>query len=147
MSANHFVYKLIPPRPTFASDMSDDEQAVMGEHFAYWTTLFEGGRIVAYGPVLEPAGVWGLAVVEAESVDDVRALAEETRRSRPACAPSRSAPCCRGRSFAQPASGCSRARRHGRPPPSRAVLTPDPPHSPTAHSRRGARGPPWPTLR
>ena len=76
MSANHFAYKLIPPRPTFAGDMSDGERAVMEQHFAYWATLFEGGRVVVHGPVLETAGVWGLAVVEAGSVDEVRAMAE-----------------------------------------------------------------------
>ena len=76
MSADHFLYKLIPPRPTFAGDMSDSEKAVMGEHFAYWAALVEGQRVVVYGPVLEPTGVWGLAVVEAESVDEVGAIAE-----------------------------------------------------------------------
>ena len=76
MTANHFVYKLIPPRPTFASDMSDGEKAVMEEHFAYWTTRFEGGQVVVFGAVLEPAGVWGLAVVEAGSVDELRAIGE-----------------------------------------------------------------------
>ncbi len=77
MSANHFVYKLLPPRPTFAGDMSEGEQAVMGEHAAYWTKLFERGRVVVFGAVLEPAGVWGLALVEADSVDEVRAMAED----------------------------------------------------------------------
>lgn len=77
MNANHFVYKLIPPRPTFAADMSDEEKAVMEEHFRYWGTLFAGGRVVVFGAVLEPSGVWGLAVVEAESVDEVRATAED----------------------------------------------------------------------
>ncbi len=76
MNAEHFVYRLIPPRRTFASDMSDGERAVMGQHAAYWTTLFERGRVVVFGAVLEPAGVWGLAVVEAESADEVRAIAE-----------------------------------------------------------------------
>ncbi len=72
---NHFVYRLIPPRPTFASDMSDDEKAAMGAHAAYWTKLFEAGRVVLFGAVVEPAGVQGLAVVEADTVDDVRAIA------------------------------------------------------------------------
>ncbi len=76
-NANHFVYRLIPPRPTFASDMSDGEKAVMGDHAAYWTTLFGDGRVVVFGAVLEAAGVWGLAVVEADTVDDVRAIAED----------------------------------------------------------------------
>lgn len=34
---NCFPYKLIPPRPTFAADMTGTEQAVMAEHAAYWT--------------------------------------------------------------------------------------------------------------
>ncbi len=77
MNANYFVYKLIAPRASFATDMSDGEKAVMGEHFAYWTELFERGRAVVFGAVLEPAGVWGLAVVEAESADEVHAIAKD----------------------------------------------------------------------
>ncbi len=49
----------------------------MGEHAAYWTKLVEDGRVVVVGAVLEPAGVWGLAVVEADGVDEVRAIAED----------------------------------------------------------------------
>ena len=76
-NAEHFVYRLFPPRPTFASDMSDGETAVMGEHAAYWTKHFEDGRVVVFGAVLEPSGVWGLSVVEADTLDEVRALAED----------------------------------------------------------------------
>lgn len=74
---NHFVYKLIPPRPTFAADMTEAEQEVMGEHAGYWTDLFEQGVVVVFGVVMEQAGAWGLAVVEAEEEDDVRALASD----------------------------------------------------------------------
>lgn len=70
----HFVYKLIPPRPTFATDMSEDEGAIMGEHAAYWNDLFEEGSVVTFGVVMEPWGVWGLAVVEADDEDDLRAI-------------------------------------------------------------------------
>ena len=77
VNAYHFVYKLIPPRPTFAQDMSDAERTVMGEHAAYWTKLFEEGRVVVFGAVLEPAGVWGLAVLEAAGADEVRAIGED----------------------------------------------------------------------
>jgi uncharacterized protein YciI len=69
-----FVYKLIPPRPTFAADMSAEERAVMGAHAAYWRGLLDARTAVVFGPVLDPAGVWGLAVVEARSADDVRAI-------------------------------------------------------------------------
>lgn len=50
----------------------------MGEHVAYWTSLLEDGRVVVFGPVLDPVCTWGLAVVTADTadtVDDVRALA------------------------------------------------------------------------
>lgn len=77
MSRNHFVYKLIPPRPTFAADMTEAEQAVMGEHAVYWTNLFEDGSVVLFGVVVEQAGAWGLAVVEADDEDVVRALGSE----------------------------------------------------------------------
>jgi uncharacterized protein len=71
---SHFVYKLIPPRPTFDTDMSDTEAAVMGQHIAYWQDLLERGRVIVFGPVSDPAGTWGLGVVEAETEDDARAL-------------------------------------------------------------------------
>jgi uncharacterized protein YciI len=69
-----FVYKLIPPRPTFALDMSDEERAVMGAHGTYWRGLLDARTAVVFGPVLDPAGVWGLAVVEARSVEEVHAI-------------------------------------------------------------------------
>ena len=33
---SYFVYKLIPPRPTFPVDITDAEAAIMQQHFAYW---------------------------------------------------------------------------------------------------------------
>ncbi len=74
MNGNHFVYKLIPPRATFATDMTEAEQAIMGEHAVYWTNLFEEGSVVAFGVVMEQAGAWGLAVVEAEDEGEVRVI-------------------------------------------------------------------------
>jgi uncharacterized protein YciI len=74
---SHFVYKLIPPRPTFAADMTDAEQAVMGEHAAYWTDLFDEGSVAVFGVVLEEAGAWGLAVVEVDDEEELRAIASD----------------------------------------------------------------------
>jgi uncharacterized protein YciI len=73
---NHFLYKLIPPRPTFDKDMSESEAAVMGRHVAYWQRLTERGMAIAFGPVSDPAGAWGLAVVEADTNEEVRALGD-----------------------------------------------------------------------
>jgi uncharacterized protein len=71
---SHFLYRLIPPRPTFDRDMSEAEAAIMGRHAAYWQGQTEQGTAIVFGPVADPAGAWGLAVVDAESEEDVRAL-------------------------------------------------------------------------
>jgi uncharacterized protein YciI len=73
---NRFLYKLIPPRPSFHRDMDEAEEAIMGRHAAYWQELVDRGTALVFGPVVDPAGVWGLAVVEAESDEQVRALGE-----------------------------------------------------------------------
>ena len=70
-----FVLRLIGPRPNFALDMSDEEQAVMARHAEHWQQWIESGRMVVFGPVLDPTGSWGLAVVEAGDEDEVRAHA------------------------------------------------------------------------
>lgn len=71
---SHFLYKLIPPRPTFDRDMSEAEATIMGQHAAYWRDQIERGSAIVFGPVADPAGAWGLAVVDAESEEDVRTL-------------------------------------------------------------------------
>jgi uncharacterized protein len=74
---SYFAYRLVPPRPSFAEDMSEDEAAIMGEHAGYWQALLERGTAIVFGPVADPAGSWGLAVVEADREEDVRALAAD----------------------------------------------------------------------
>ena len=70
----HFVLRLIPPRSTFAQDMSDEEKSIMLQHVAYWKDLTEKGITIVYGPVLDPKGVWGLGVVEVESEEQARTI-------------------------------------------------------------------------
>ena len=71
---SYFFYKLIPPRPTFAGDMTAAERALMGEHGAYWRDLARQGVAVIFGPVADPKGGWGMAVVEADTEATARAL-------------------------------------------------------------------------
>jgi uncharacterized protein YciI len=72
---SHFVYKLIPPRPTFgAGDMTEAEAAIMRDHAAYWSQHLANGMAIVFGPVTDPTGNWGLAVVEADTEADARAL-------------------------------------------------------------------------
>jgi len=77
----HFFYKLVPPRTSFAQDMSAEEAAMMGQHAAYWKGRIDSGvKVFALGPVADPAGVFGMAVMEVES----EAAAHELARRDPA---------------------------------------------------------------
>ena len=71
----YFLYKLLAPRPDFAFTMSPEEAAVMAEHGRYWHGLLDRGTAVAFGPVVEPTGAWGLGLLEVDDqaeVDRVR---------------------------------------------------------------------------
>jgi uncharacterized protein YciI len=68
-----FFLKLVPPRATFASDMTPDEAKLMQQHADYWKAEFAKGTVLIIGPVLDPKGAWGMAVLETE--DEARALA------------------------------------------------------------------------
>lgn len=47
----------------------------MGQHAAHWQPLIDSGQMVVFGPVLDETGSWGLAVVEFEDEDELRAFA------------------------------------------------------------------------
>jgi hypothetical protein len=74
-----FFCKLVPPRPTFAADLSPAEADVMKRHAAYWQGLIARGvvRVFALGLVLDPAGIFGIVVMERADETAVGALTEE----------------------------------------------------------------------
>ena len=63
----HYFCKLRPPRTTFISDMTSDEAQLMRAHREYWTPRVETGVVIAMGPVADPAGGYGVAIIEAAS--------------------------------------------------------------------------------
>jgi uncharacterized protein YciI len=69
----HYVFRLLPPRPSFPADMTPEEAALMQAHMSYWGEMMQRGRVVLIGPVAGDAGVYGLCVFEAE--DDASAEA------------------------------------------------------------------------
>jgi uncharacterized protein YciI len=70
----YFFCKLIPPRPTFVHDMTPAEAAIMAEHVAYWRVLFEKGQAVAYGPVDDPEGGYGIGILAMEDEADLEGI-------------------------------------------------------------------------
>jgi len=71
-----YLLKLIPPRPTFAMDMTAEEGAIMQKHAAYWAEIFKTGKVLIIGPVLDPRGAWGMAVLETGSLADAQQMAD-----------------------------------------------------------------------
>jgi uncharacterized protein YndB with AHSA1/START domain len=69
-----FFCRLIPPRPSFAQDMTPEEHAMMGEHASYWRGHLATGRAVVFGPVADPQGAWGLGVVRVQDEAEARAF-------------------------------------------------------------------------
>ncbi|HYO58481.1 YciI family protein [Archangium sp.] len=76
MPSSLFFIRLVPNRPNFAMSMTADEQATMRAHGEFLQGHLAAGTLVVAGPVLDPAGVFGMAVFEAESMDEVRRLLE-----------------------------------------------------------------------
>jgi uncharacterized protein len=70
----HYLCKLRAPRPTFMDDMTPDEARLMRAHREYWTPRVETGMVVAMGPVADPAGGYGVAIIEAASVAMLEAM-------------------------------------------------------------------------
>jgi uncharacterized protein len=76
MTKQHYFFKLIPPRSTFPFDITEAEQRLMDEHAHYFQEQFASGKILLYGPVMAPAGAFGLAVLEAETAEEVKQFGE-----------------------------------------------------------------------
>ena len=69
---SYFLVRLIAPRPTFMQDMTADERAVMQEHGTYWRGKLAEGAVIAFGPVADPQGPWGLGLIKGRDVAEVR---------------------------------------------------------------------------
>jgi uncharacterized protein len=71
-----FLYRLQPPRPSFAQDMSAAEAEVMQRHVAYWQDLLGREVALAFGPVLDPDDPWGLGLLDLEDEQAARAIGD-----------------------------------------------------------------------
>lgn len=69
-----YFCKLYGPRKTFPQDMTEGEAQAMQRHAAYWRERMEKGAVVAFGPVADPAGTYGMLILEVEDEPQARAL-------------------------------------------------------------------------
>ena len=71
-----FFCKLIAPRPSFTMDMTPAERQLMNDHGAYWREAMARGDVVSFGLVADPAGAYGIGIVEFEDEVAARAFAD-----------------------------------------------------------------------
>jgi uncharacterized protein len=72
-----FSVRLIAPRPDFAQTLTDAEREIMNRHAAHWRPYLERGDMVVFGPVLTDESSYGLAVVETDDEQELRAFAAQ----------------------------------------------------------------------
>jgi uncharacterized protein len=63
MEKKYFVLYLLPSRPDFAQTMTDQEREIMGQHMNYWREKMDEGKVVVFGPVMDPESIYGLGIV------------------------------------------------------------------------------------
>ena len=71
-----FFCKLLPPRADFAQTMTPEEGGLMQQHAAYWQEAMARGHVVAFGPVADPAGAFGMGIVDFPGEAEVRAFTD-----------------------------------------------------------------------
>lgn len=72
MNKKYFALKLNPSRPDFAQTMTDEERSIMQQHVVYWTERMNQGKVLAFGPVLDPRAVYGLGIVAVDDEQEVK---------------------------------------------------------------------------
>ena len=69
-----YLYTIRMTRPAMKDDPTPQEQAIMGEHFAYLKARTEAGELLLAGPCLDAA--FGIVIFDADSDDAARAIME-----------------------------------------------------------------------
>jgi len=54
--------------------MTQAEAKLMQEHSAYWRQLMSKGNVIVFGPVSDPKGTYGIAVIRLEDNADANLL-------------------------------------------------------------------------
>ncbi len=72
MDKKYFVLHLLPSRPDFVQTLTEEERAIMLKHVAYWTEIMNKGKVLAFGPVLDPKEVYGLGIIAVDNEQEVK---------------------------------------------------------------------------
>ena len=70
-----FIYLISPSRPTFASDATPDEIAIVGRHFGYLQQKLAEGQVILVGRTQDEPPL-GICIFEAESEEAAKEFFE-----------------------------------------------------------------------
>ena len=70
----YFLCRLIPPRTDFMQTMTPEERRIMQSHVGYWSSKVAGGTALAFGPVADPKGGYGIGIIKVAGMDEMTAL-------------------------------------------------------------------------
>ena len=76
MLKKNILYKLYPLSSTFYLDQNVEEKKIMEQHTQYWMELKDKTKIIVYGSVFVPKGIYGMVVIEVESNEEANFIAE-----------------------------------------------------------------------
>jgi len=54
--------------------MSEEERGIMIKQIAYWAPYVDDGTVIVLGPVMDPKGGYGIAVVSVESEEELNQI-------------------------------------------------------------------------
>jgi len=74
MPSKTFYCKLVPPRPSFAQDMSPAEAQAMQHHGVYWRDQMRSDQVVVFGLVADPTAAFGVVILEVPDAEAARRL-------------------------------------------------------------------------
>ena len=71
-----WVYRIVPTRPEMVAAATDEESAIVTEHFGYLVALKEAGILILAGRTQVEEGTWGITIFEAPDEASARAVME-----------------------------------------------------------------------
>ncbi len=69
-----WIYRIVPTRPEMVADPTDEENAVVDEHFGYLQALKDAGILILAGRTQVDEGTFGITIFEAPDEAGARAV-------------------------------------------------------------------------
>ena len=71
-----YMVRAVFHRKDYPNNISETEKTILQKHLELWDRLILEGSVMFTGPVQDPKGTYGLALIFADSEDSVRKLLE-----------------------------------------------------------------------